>query len=559
MKRSIILLLTLIISTNIGFSQKAIFLHHSTGGAVFSEGDVEGWITNYNSTNGTSYSCTERAYPDSPYPWENYPYDFWNLWVNGGCDSEQSGIECINSLAASYNLIIFKHCFPGAGIEEDTGSPDITSDRKSLENYKLQYRALRTMMDNHPGTLFMVWTLAPLHRNATNAEQAARAREFVNWVKNTWLEEDGKSHPNIYIFDFYNIVAESDPTPAHGQVNCLMYDYEGDHDGSDSHPNYAANQVAGPQFAEAVVNCLSSISSGTTLVESIDISSTSGYYVINSNGGSLQLEATVSPEDATNKSVTWSIIDGSEFAEISTGGLLHALRNGTVRVQATANDGSGVSNYIDIPISNQPVSIESIEIRSEENTNIINTDNGTLHLYAYALPESIRYEEVTWSIVSGSDHITLSSNGLITAITDGTARVKATHNTDSGISATFEITVSNQIIPIEAIGIGTESGATTINTQGGTLQLTYNLIPGNATGYAVWSIIKGNEFAEVSNDGLLHAVRNGTVRVQAAASSNPDITNYIDITITNQPVYVEQLEIRAEEETNTINTDNGKL
>ena len=135
MKQLIAVVFILFITSFTTFSQNAIFLHHSTGAGVWSEGDVAGWIENYNTNHSTHYVVTERAYPDSPYPWENYPYDYWNLWVNGACDSDQPGIECINTLTHNYNVIIFKHCFPGAGIEEDLGTPDVSSDRKSLENY----------------------------------------------------------------------------------------------------------------------------------------------------------------------------------------------------------------------------------------------------------------------------------------------------------------------------------------------------------------------------------------------------------------------------------------
>jgi hypothetical protein len=239
-------------------AQKALFLHHSTGGGVYFEGNVSGWISDYNSANKANYEVTERAYPDSPYPWENYPYDFWKLWVNPAtsCNNNQPGVECIGSLTAKYNVIIFKHCFPGAGIDPDGATSSVSSSSKTLGNYKLQYRAIREMMDKYPANKFIVWTLAPLHRNATSADDAARAKQFVDWVKNDWLKEDGKNHPNIFVFDFWGIVAESNQTPLKGAVNCLKYDYEGSHTGNDSHPNTAANKAAGPLFAEFIVNTL---------------------------------------------------------------------------------------------------------------------------------------------------------------------------------------------------------------------------------------------------------------------------------------------------------------
>ena len=252
------------------FGQKILFIHHSTGGNVYRQGNVAAWMTNYNTTHSKDYQLTERAYPDSPYPWENYPYDYWNLWVNPAstCNSSNANIECINSLVQKYNVIIFKHCFPGAGIGADQATSTVSSNVKTLGNYKLQYRALRAMMDGYPSNKFIVWTLAPLHRNATSAAEAARAKQFVDWVKNTWLTEDGKSHPNIYIFDFWGIVAETNPTPTSGQVNCLKYAYEGDHNGSDSHPNLTANQVAGPLFGQCIINAIENKTTPVPVIKS---------------------------------------------------------------------------------------------------------------------------------------------------------------------------------------------------------------------------------------------------------------------------------------------------
>jgi hypothetical protein len=236
--------------------ESVIFLHHSTGGAVYSQGDVAEWIADYNTTHAAAYQVTERGYPNSPYPWSNYPYDYWNLWINGACDSDSANIECMNSLTQNYDVIIFKHCFPGAAVQEDINTPDISSSRKSLENYKLQYRALREMMDGYPNNRFIVWTLAPLHRLSTNTGEAQRAKAFVDWVKTDWLTEDGRAHDNIFIFDFWGLAAESDPNPTSGQVNTLKYQYEKSHDNSDSHPNRTANETIGPLFAQFIIDTI---------------------------------------------------------------------------------------------------------------------------------------------------------------------------------------------------------------------------------------------------------------------------------------------------------------
>lgn len=261
-KSNIIVGLAMLVLASSGFgnakaatNDDIIFLHHSTGWGVYSGGSVASWFSNYNSTNGTSYAISERSYPNTPYPWDNYPYDYWNLWVNGTCNNADPDIECLSALTASHDIVIWKHCFPGAAVLADTGSPSVSSSRKSLENYKLQYRALRTAMDAYPNTKFIVWTLAPLHRLASNDSDAARAKQFVDWVNNEWLTESG-SHPNIFVFDFFGLAAGTD--------NYLKYEYEGSHIGSDSHPNSLANSTIGPIFAQFIVDTAEVSLSGDT-------------------------------------------------------------------------------------------------------------------------------------------------------------------------------------------------------------------------------------------------------------------------------------------------------
>ncbi len=58
-----------------------IYLHHSTGNGIW-RGGVLPWFIQYNADNGTNYRIIERAFPSGKsYKWENYPFDFRNIWV----------------------------------------------------------------------------------------------------------------------------------------------------------------------------------------------------------------------------------------------------------------------------------------------------------------------------------------------------------------------------------------------------------------------------------------------------------------------------------------------
>ena len=69
------------------------------------------------------------------------------------------------------------------------------------------------------------------------------------------------------------------------------------------------------------------------------------------NGRTLQMSAEVSPDNASNKSVTWSVENGTGSAEIDANGLLTATGAGTVTVRATAKDGSGVAGILEIQVA----------------------------------------------------------------------------------------------------------------------------------------------------------------------------------------------------------------
>ena len=105
-------------------------------------------------------------------------------------------------------------------------------------------------------------------------------------------------------------------------------------------------------------------------VESITVSASSN--TITEQNGTLQMAATVLPENATDKSVTWSVTveDGSatELASIDENGLLTAAETeGAVKVTATANDGSGVTGemLITIDFAAEPVETYTITVTAE--------------------------------------------------------------------------------------------------------------------------------------------------------------------------------------------------
>lgn len=197
--------------------KKVIFLHHSTGYSVWlgktnnyvykltQKGDVQRFIYKYNRKNNTTYQINERFFPKKePYGWNNYPFDYYNIWVKNAGDISFMEEQTLEILTKEFDVIIFKHCFPVSKIVEDTDSPDIDSPRKSIENYRMQYEALKSKMHEFPASKFIVWTPAVNTEKLMFEEEAVRTRQFRDWVINEWDEKGD----NIFVWDFYEYETE---------------------------------------------------------------------------------------------------------------------------------------------------------------------------------------------------------------------------------------------------------------------------------------------------------------------------------------------------------------
>ena len=88
-------------------------------------------------------------------------------------------------------------------------------------------------------------------------------------------------------------------------------------------------------------------------VKSINVTGAEGKTEITEDGVTLQMQATILPEDATDATVAWSVINGTGRASINADGLLKPLADGDVTVRATAKDGSGVYGEMVITLSGQ--------------------------------------------------------------------------------------------------------------------------------------------------------------------------------------------------------------
>lgn len=237
---------------------KIIFLHHSTGEVIKNgrirpirfigrfiklKSTISKWFEQYNRSNKSNYLFEDQYFPkNEPYGWNNYPYDYYNIWVKNAGDKPYQDEPTLEILAKQYKLIIFKHCFPVCNINEDINHPDINSSEKRLENYKLQYLALKKKLHEFPNTKFLIWTGSAQVESIISKEQAQRAREFFTWVRTEWDTPDD----NVFIWDFYELETEG----------TLYLKPEYARDSNDSHPNQQFAKRVSLLFCDRIIEVI---------------------------------------------------------------------------------------------------------------------------------------------------------------------------------------------------------------------------------------------------------------------------------------------------------------
>ena len=155
-------------------------------------------------------------------------------------------------------------------------------------------------------------------------------------------------------------------------------------------------------------------------------------------GKSLQLVATVTPTNATNKAVVWKS-SNTKVATVSSTGKVTAKAVGAATITCTAKDGSGKKATCKITVKAPVVKVSKVTL-NKTSASMIKGDNLTLK--ATVTPTNATNKAVVWKS-SNTKVATVSSTGKVTAKAAGTVAITCTAKDGSGKKATCKITVRN--------------------------------------------------------------------------------------------------------------------
>ena len=262
--------------------------------------------------------------------------------------------------------------------------------------------------------------------------------------------------------------------------------------------------------------CVINVTDGSVPIQSISLNESTINMEI---GESETLEATVLPENATDKSVTWT----SEDPTIATveDGVVTAVAEGHTTIIATGSDGitwAGCSVYVTDP---NP-SVKSVSL-NESTLEIDLGENSTLT--ATVMPYNAVDKSVTWE--SSDTDVATVANGVITAVGVGETTITVT-TVDGGFTATCIVTVVDNSIHVT--GVSFENDTETIE-QNDTITLVPIIAPTNATNTNVTWESSDTDVATVDSNGVVTGVMPGEATI-TVTTEDGNFTATCVITVT---------------------------
>ncbi len=225
----------------------------------------------------------------------------------------------------------------------DSGDQTLTGNSVSMNTYlDAVEQYIKHCSDNGYSTK-VIFTTGPVDDG--NGTMGGTENGFQREIKHDYIRNYVSASSTRYLFDYADILCwnnsgvkyitnwnDGGTLRPHANIhpdnmkdydaswNMISHTEDGDHIG----------EVGALRLAKAMWWLLARIAGwdgGTSFIpiSSITVTGAGGSSLITTDNGTLQLTAAVLPSDATNKTVTWSIVNGTGQATINTTGLVTAV------------------------------------------------------------------------------------------------------------------------------------------------------------------------------------------------------------------------------------------
>lgn len=265
-------------------------------------------------------------------------------------------------------------------------------------------------------------------------------------------------------------------------------------------------------------------------------------------GESCTINATVKPDNATDKTLIWNITSGKDVVDITdetdtSAPVFKANKPGTATVEVKSASNTTLPAKL-ITITVKPKYVNSITITPSKTGSI--KQGETIWLGATVLPSDATDNTVTWAS-SDENLATVNAYGEVKIKTTGattakTVQITATANDGAAdhiaVSKTYEIQIAAQqaaTVMVSSVAISGES-TRDVKTGEKPFTVTAEVAPANATDKTLaWKVIEGEGVVGISADGAsctVTPISEGSAKIQVSSVSNPAASAILVVNVT---------------------------
>ncbi len=236
-------------------------------------------------------------------------------------------------------------------------------------------------------------------------------------------------------------------------------------------------------------------------------------------GDSETLTATVFPDNATDKAVSWKS-SNTGVATVDGSGKVSAVKAGTATITVTTNNGSKTATCT-VTVTAKKIPVTGVSLDKESLEVFVGDE---IDLAVTVTPENATDKTVLWGvseigILVFKDKIIAESVGTVTL----TVKTKDGEKTASCI-----VTVKQKEVPAESVSV--EPVKVEVK-EGGTVQLKASVSPEDADQEVEWTT-SDSQIATVDANGLVTAIKPGTVYIAVRSKAYTDKFTSCEVTVT---------------------------
>ena len=249
---------------------------------------------------------------------------------------------------------------------------------------------------------------------------------------------------------------------------------------------------------------------------------------LSKKGKTAKLKATVLPNNAYNKSVTWKS-NNTKVVTVDKNGKIKAITNkGTTYVNAIAKDGSKIRTRILVVVGKK---VKKITLNKSSVTLNRGAKNRTFQLKKAIKNKNATYKGVSW-YSSNKNVATVNSNGKVTIKHRGKVVITVKAKDGSNKSAKCKFTVKQLVTKLS---YNNKKQVKEVY-KNKTIKFAVTVVPSNANNKGLTYSSSNKKVATVNSKGVVKGIKAGTVTITAKTKDSSKKIVKIKVKVKNPPI-----------------------